>query len=253
MFNQMMRNIEYGLMVAVSTMIAGKKVCSVCQKEVSYYKPYGIKLRMNAECPYCKAAERDRIEVLYYRSQKNILGGGGRQSQVLHFAPEKCQYRYFTQTMHLRENYWRVDIDPSNRMCRQIVDITNIGFENNSFDLIIYNHVLEHVEKVNKAIRELSRVLSEEGYAIITVPVDEKHFTLESPSINTDILRIKYYGAANHVRMFGKDFKKILWEFGLEAKRIPAKLFLDKQSIREAGLKINEYFWLCKKLDKLDS
>lgn len=103
MFNQMMRNIEYGLMVAVSTMIAGKKVCSVCQKEVSYYKPYGIKLRMNAECPYCKAAERDRIEVLYYRSQKNILGG--RQSQVLHFAPEKCQYRYFTQTMHLRENY----------------------------------------------------------------------------------------------------------------------------------------------------
>lgn len=76
MFNQMMRNIEYGLMVAVSTMIAGKKVCSVCQKEVSYYKPYGIKLRMNAECPYCKAAERDRIEVLYYRSQKNILGGG---------------------------------------------------------------------------------------------------------------------------------------------------------------------------------
>lgn len=138
-------------------------------------------------------------------------------------------------------------------MCRQIVDITNIGFENNSFDLIICNHVLEHVEKVDKAIRELSRVLSKEGYAIITVPVDEKHFTLESPSINTDILRIKYYGAANHVRMFGKDFKKILWEFGLEAKRIPAKLFLDKQSIREAGLKINEYFWLCKKLDKLDS
>lgn len=86
MFNQMMRNIEYGLMVAVSTMIAGKKVCSVCQKEVSYYKPYGIKLRMNAECPYCKAAERDRIEVLYYRSQKNILGGGGgnRKFCILH-------------------------------------------------------------------------------------------------------------------------------------------------------------------------
>lgn len=85
MFNQMMRNIEYGLMVAVSTMIAGKKVCPVCQKEVSYYKPYGIKLRMNAECPYCKAAERDRIEVLYYRSQKNILGGGGnRKFCILH-------------------------------------------------------------------------------------------------------------------------------------------------------------------------
>lgn len=84
MFNQMVRNIEYGLMVAVSTIDNWKvkKVCPVCQKEVSYYKPYGIKLRMNAECPYCKAAERDRIEVLYYRSQKNIFRGGAVKSSA---------------------------------------------------------------------------------------------------------------------------------------------------------------------------
>lgn len=257
MMNQIMRKAEYALMVAISVVDGWKvkKVCPACQKKINYYKPYGTKrLRMNAECPYCRAAERDRIEVLYYRSQKRIFLRG-ENTRILHFAPEKCQYRYFTQNNVFRgggENYWLVDIDPANSMCRQVVDITNIEFESNSFDLIICNNVLEHVKEVDKAIKELSRVLSKEGYAIITVPIDEKHFTLESPAINTDMLRIKYYGEANHVRMFGKDFKEILWEFGLAAKKIPAKLFLDKQSVREAGVKMNEYFWLCKKLDKFN-
>lgn len=124
----------------------------------------------------------------------------------------------------------------------------NIDFQDNIFDFIICNHVLEHVRNANIALKEIVRVMKDDGICIITVPIDEKHITLEDESINTDKLRIKYYGETNHVRMFGNDFEEILRENGIQAQKIFAKDLLPKEKLQSAGLKRNEYFWMCKKI-----
>ena len=149
--------------------------------------------------------------------------------------------------LKLGSNYLPVDICEDVPMVRKKVDITDIDFEDDSFDFIICHHVLEHVSDAERAIREVSRVLTKSGYAIITVPIDGKHPTLEEKWIDTDALKIKYYGEANHMRMFGNDFADILYRNGMIAKKIFAGSFLDKESLFKAGLKANEFFWLCKK------
>lgn len=138
-----------------------------------------------------------------------------------------------------------MDIDESIEGVKQRVDITQIPFENNFFDIIVCNQVLEHVLNAEKAIQELSRVLKATGYAIITVPIDEKAKTLEKEEYDTDWLRIKYYGEANHVRMYGNDFPLILKKNGLQAEKIYAKHL--SPNLRIHGLKKNEYFWFCRK------
>lgn len=220
----------------------GGYFCPCCEKKISYYKPYGTKkLRMNAECPFCRGAERDRIEFLYYRNKMELK----KDMKILHFAPEKSQYEYFLD-MSI-EDYWPVDIDASVNMIRKAEDITAISFDADTFDLIICNQVLEHVENGDKAISELARVLRKDGICILTVPLNENNVTLEKEEINTDKLRIRYYGEANHVRMYGSDFGEILYRCGLTGRKIYAKELADKNVLHAAGLKRNEYFWICRK------
>lgn len=248
----MFRELQKKAFVSISK-IRGRKLnrrCPVCTKLVRYYKPYGTKkLRFESECPRCscRAAERDRIEMSWYRIKNSKGDLINANTRLLHFAPEIGQYKYFIKELKLGTNYLTVDICEDIPMVRKKVDITDIDFDDDSFDFIICNQVLEHVSEVERAIREVSRVLAKDGHAIITVPIDEKHPTLEEKRINTDALRIKYYGEANHVRMFGYDFADILYRNGLIAKKIFAGSFLDKESLFRAGLKASEFFWLCRK------
>lgn len=219
--------------------------CPVCRSKVKFYKPYGTrKLRIDAECPICRAAERERLESIYLNKINNYFNKN--KMKILHFAPENCIYNAFFA--NYGDLYWPVDIDEAIPIVRKRIDIMDIDFEDETFDLIICNHVLEHVNNANIAIKEITRVIKSDGICIITVPIDEKHATLEDDRINTDKLRIKYYGEANHVRMFGNDFEDILRKNGLQTEKIFARDLLAKEELRMAGLKSNEYFWLCKKI-----
>lgn len=195
---------------------------------------------MNAECPWCRAAERDRLEVFFLR-EFSI----NSSTRILHFAPERCQYLFFDKLQ--LQDYWPVDIDSEIDMIRKTEDITALSFSDSFFDLIICNQVLEHVPECSRAISELARVLKKDGVCVITVPIDEKNKTLEEAWIDTDKLKIEYYGEANHVRMFGNDFEQILKRSGLKGKKIYAMDLLERKERRKAGLKKKEYFWLCTK------
>ena len=233
------RTVRYKVFIYTSHILTRGGVCPCCNSKVKFYKPYGTKkLRMNAECPYCRAAERDRIEALYLKKIQI-----DKSSTVLHFAPERWLHDYFTKLEI--EKYWPVDIDENMEGVKLKVDITSIPFEDNFFDIIICNQVLEHVLDAEKAMQELARVLKTTGYAIITVPIDEKKQTLEREEYNTDYLRIKYYGEANHVRKYGNDFPSILKRNGLLSEKVYAKNLSD--NLRINGLKKDEYFWICKK------
>jgi ubiquinone/menaquinone biosynthesis C-methylase UbiE len=87
-------------------------------------------------------------------------------------------------------------------------DITDIPFEDNFFDFIICNHVLEHIPDDGLAMRELRRVLKAEGWAILQVPIDyQLATTYEDISINTPEVRSKAFGRYDHVRWYGRDYK----------------------------------------------
>lgn len=90
----LVRKVQYYVFVCVSYIVTlGRGVCPCCNSRVRFYKPYGTKkLRMNAECPYCRGAERDRIEALYFRNSQL-----SKSASVLHFAPERWLYDYFTK------------------------------------------------------------------------------------------------------------------------------------------------------------
>ena len=218
----------------------GKYYCPCCGEKIKYYKPYGTyRLRLNAECPKCGAAERDRIEKLFYIKKLSLSGS------VLHFAPERIQFDFFSKNNSICY-YMPVDINEQAFGVKQKEDITELSFKDDYFDYIVCNHVIEHIKDDEKAIRELSRVLKPNGKVIITVPYDKDNVTLEESWINTDKLRIKYYGEADHQRMNGIDFEDKLARNGLVGEKVYADFLLDGE-MKAAGLKKEEFFFLCKK------
>lgn len=153
------------------------------------------------ECPRCGAHDRER-HLLMYLEGTGLLAGM-RDKSVLHFAPEKRLARRIAGIGPGR--YLPCDLYPSTPDVQR-VDMLEMQFEDQSFDLVIANHVLEHVDDDLKALREIHRVLKPGGYAILQTPYSGKlHHTWHDPGIDDDAARLQAYGQRDHVRLFGRD------------------------------------------------
>lgn len=182
------------------------RVCPICKKHVRIFWPYGVMLRPGAQCPHCRALERHRTLWLYLESCDLLRKDG---LTLLHFGPEPTFLSRFSAMQNI--DYWPVDINPNLPGIRRTADITNLPFEDESMDLILCNHVMEHIEDEAKALSELHRVLRKDGIAIINAPVDEsREATFENPAYNTPELRLKYFGQHDHVRIYGRDYPQRL-------------------------------------------
>ncbi|AND69572.1 hypothetical protein ATSB10_21180 [Dyella thiooxydans] len=137
-----------------------------------------------------------------YLKKTNMLAGM-RGKSVLHFAPEKRLAPRIIDVAPAR--YVPCDLYPSSPDVQR-VDMLQMQFADQSFDLVIANHVLEHVDDDMRALNEVRRVLKPGGYAILQTPYSEKlHRTWQDPGIDTDAARLQAYGQADHVRLFGRD------------------------------------------------
>ncbi len=126
------------------------------------------------------------------------------------------------------------------------MDITDIGIESMSFDLIICNHVLEHVVDDRKAMRELFRVLKPGGLAILQVPIAMlTEETVEAPSITDPAERERRFGQSDHVRIYGLDYPNRLREAGFFVVTPTPLDFLDGSSVAQYGLLANERLFVC--------
>src|SRR3546814_10270765 len=124
--------------------------------------------------------------------------------RVLHFAPEVAVRRFVDQSSFA--DYTSADLDPSKAM-RQ-VNIEAMNLDDESFDVIICSHVLEHVDH-RKALREMYRVLSPGGFAVLMFPIIEAWTeTYEDPRYQgTPEARIAHYAQDDHIKYFGLDVR----------------------------------------------
>lgn len=171
--------------------------------ENSYRKflPYGYEnVRDNVLAPGTFSLERHRLFWLYLKNETPFFS---KKLKVLHFAPEQAFLKRFKKLQNL--TYTTTDL--YSPIADVKADICNLPFEDNSYDFIICNHVLEHIPDDKKAMEELYRVLSPGGCAIVQVPYEkERNTTFEDDSITDPKERAKIFGQYDHVRVYGMDY-----------------------------------------------
>jgi len=219
-----------------------KKICPICNSQISAFLPFGDPLRENALCPNCGSLERHRGSYLFLKEKTNILE---ENIKMLHFAPEN----FFREIFSKKENieYFPVDLNPKVFHLKESTDIQDLQFPDDTFDFIYCSHILEHVPHDQQAIKELYRVLKPNGAALIMVPLKPSlKETYEDKSMNTPELRQKHYGQSDHLRLYGSDFQGKLENSGFNVSN-DFREKIDEKSVKKYGLKSYRDFFYCNK------
>lgn len=172
----------------------------------SYRKflPYGYSFegqRENALAPGSLSLERHRLLWLWLSRETDFFS---KPAKMLHVAPEQCFLPLFKKQTNL--DYITADIESP--LADVKMDLHAIPFDDNSFDVIFCNHVLEHVTDDSQCMRELYRVLKPGGWAVLQSPMDiARETTYEDASITDPKEREKHFWQYDHVRLYGRDYK----------------------------------------------
>jgi SAM-dependent methyltransferase len=190
-----------------------KYQCPVCGKKFRKLLPYGYnRVRQNVLCPSCLSLERHRLMWLFLKEKTNFFTD---KLDVLHVAPEQCFYGRFKKMENL--NYHTADLESP--LADIKMDIQHMPISDHQYDIVICNHVLEHVKDDRKAMREILRVLRPGGFALMHVPIDyTRKETYEDASITDPKEREKHFLQHDHVRLYATDFVDRLMEVGFELK-----------------------------------
>ena len=181
-------------------------------------------------CVHCNSLERHRFVWLYFQEKTNLFDG--RPKTVLHIAPELCLEPLLKA--RLGSSYVTADIDDPRASVK--MDITDIQYPDDSFDVIYCSHVLEHVREDSKAMRELRRVLKPTVWAILLVPiVGEENY--EDYSITGPAERLKHFGLEDHVRQYGRrGYVERLTSSGFTVKVTEVRDLYDQRDAVRMGL-----------------
>jgi SAM-dependent methyltransferase len=179
------------------------------------FLPYGYeKQRPNVLSPSTLSLERHRLLWLYLKNETDFFTASLR---VLHFAPEQAFYKRFRAMQNL--DYTTTDLNSP--LADVKADICDLPFDNNAFDVILCNHVLEHIPNDTKAMQELYRILKPNGMGIFQIPQDlSKSITFEDETITDKKERAKLFGQYDHVRIYGRDYFDKLRSIGFTVDEV---------------------------------
>lgn len=184
-------------------------------KSFKTFLPYGYgNQRNNVLSPSTLSLERHRLLWLYLKNETNFFT---TPLKVLHFAPEQAFYKRFKQLKNI--DYTTTDLNSP--LADVKADICNLPFEANSFDVILCNHVLEHIPDDTKAMQELYRILKVGGWGIFQIPQDlSRENTFEDNSITDKKERARIFGQYDHVRIYGRDYFDKLRRIGFTVNEV---------------------------------
>jgi len=212
-------------------------------KSFRKFLPYGYGTqRPNVLSPSTLSLERHRLLWLYLKNKTDFFT---KPKKVLHMAPEQCFLKRFKKLKNL--DYITADL--YSPIVDVKADILNLPFDDNSFDVIFCNHVLEHIENDNKAMEELYRVLKPTGMGIFQIPQDlslEK--TYEDFNIISPEERAKHFGQYDHVRVYGRDYFNRLRKVGFKVNEVDYSKEISTELIEKYRLVKGEILPVCFKL-----
>ena len=209
-------------------------------KNFKSFLPYGYGVqRNNVLSPSTLSLERHRLLWLYLKNETDFFIS---HKKVLHFAPEQAFYKSFRKMKNL--DYTTTDLNSP--LADVKADICNLPFQDNSYDIIFCNHVLEHIPDDTKAMQELYRVLKKGGMGIFQIPQDaSRATTFEDNSITNKKERAKIFGQYDHVRIYGRDYFDKLRSIGFKVDEVDYTSKLTEQEITTYCLAKGEILPVC--------
>ncbi len=217
--------------------------CPIDGRTYRKFLPYGrLESRPNALCPSSLSLERHRLMWLYLKNKTNFFTD---KLKLLHIAPELCFIKIFENL----ENLEYISGDIESPLANVMMDVHDIPFDENSFDVVFCNHVMEHVEDDIKAMSEIHRVLKPGGWAIIQSPVymDLEH-TIEDPSITDPLEKERIFGQNDHMRKYGRDYGDHLRKSGFKVTEDNYLHELSDEKRKRYALPGEEIIYFCEKM-----
>lgn len=246
----LIRNVPRPVQIRLSSLFSlifriwyrGKGVhCPVCDSSFRKFMPYGIETRSNVLCPKCLSLERHRLIWLYLHAETDIFK---RNIRFLHVAPEQCFLPRFRKV----ENWEYLTGDLESPIADLHFDLHSIPLEDNSFDLFMCNHVMEHVEDDHQVMSEVFRILKPNGIAIMQVPQDySRQSTYEDPGITDPLDREKHFLQKDHVRLYGLDYPDRLRQAGFVVEELAYPNILGPEKTEEYRLPPQEILYIARK------
>ena len=215
--------------------------CPICETKFRKFLPYGTQGAPNRLCPKCLSLERHRLMWLYLINHSDFFTAN---LKVLHIAPEQPFIKRFKKMKNL--DYQTADL--VSPIADMHFDVMDIPLEDNQYDVIFCNHVLEHVEDDRMAMKELFRILKPGGWAILQVPINYSNAeTYEDKSITKPTDREKAFGQYDHVRVHGLDYPHRLEEVGFHVDHFNIEEDYRDLMIKRHRLDKNETLYIARK------
>ena len=218
--------------------VVAKGYCAACGAMVSRQFRPGPDGRPDATCPRCGSLERHRFLSLLLGSLSPELRD---LDTVVEIAPSR-QSKVLLDRLDARR---RISLDAGYdaRDVDALASLTHLPLRDGSVDLLVCYHVLEHVPDDCAAMREIARVLSPRGIALLEVPIKMGVATEEDPSATPEE-RLRRFGQVDHVRWYGDDFDSRLADAGLASVRVTPPALVGESAVRWFRLMPHEVVWV---------
>ncbi len=228
--------------------------CPICKRSYSAFYSAGFDFpvlkeldvvgggfRKNVRCPGCNSGDRERLFFLYL---KNVLKVDTERLSILHVAPEESVQLYLKSLTNISHE----SIDLGSERADKKMDIQSLQYPSDTFDVVICNHVLEHIIDDGLAMREMYRVLRKGGTAILQVPISLKLAeTFEDPAVVSHEDRERVFGQSDHVRIYARDYKERLEKSGFSVQVVPYAKVLGNELSTKYALNAREDLYICRK------
>ncbi len=240
----MQRVASWGVPLLGLLYVGRGKECPICGTRRRRFLPYGyVTQRKDALCPNCLSLERHRLLWLYLHNETTLFE---KCPTLLHIAPEVSFIKRLKQAYsNFSERYITADLESP--LATMHFDVQDIPLADNFTEVIICNHIMEHLPDDRQAMRELYRIMAPGGWGVVLSPIDySRATTFEDDTIIDPHLRTEIFGQYDHRRIYGRDYATRLTEAGFEVEEVEYYNSLSP-SQRELYAVMNEIIYIVKK------